>query len=154
MGPLEYCRERNLKAQGEGNLSMDLLFTSCSVSLKHTSWEDQNLSLYQRFRKCICEGSTTITGVISLDYLVLIGGNQISLPSNWAISLFFKDLYAIPILSFFICFHFHHKVNERRIMVLAQVISSLALFITVHDPHLMVYKYKWIDKSKDGWMIH
>ena len=106
MGPLACWRERNLKTQGEGNLPMDLLFTSCSVSLKNTSREDQNLSLYQRFRKCISEGGTTIPGVISLDSLVLIGANQISLPSNWAISLFFKDMYAIPKFYFLFVFIF------------------------------------------------
>ena len=37
---------------------------------------------------------------------VSFGANQISLPSNWAISLFFKDLYAIPKLSFLFVFIF------------------------------------------------
>lgn len=49
----------------------------------------RNLFHYQRFRKGTSEGSTTILEVISLECLVLVGGNQISLPSNCAISLFF-----------------------------------------------------------------
>lgn len=83
------CRERNLKAQEDDNIEMDLLF-SALISPKHTSCEGQKTLHCQKFRKYIGEGIVSILQVMSLDCPVLVKGDQIRLPSNRAISLLFK----------------------------------------------------------------